>query len=191
MSTRAIVPNGDGEGSLGVKGLAFGAMYTKTAEAGASDERVATTKFVMTAIKNAMLAAFPVGTVISTSNSANPSTYLGGTWEQFAQGRTLVGAGTGTDSNKLAMTFNAGDTGGEYKHQLSVGEMPAHRHGVYTDVSFPANQTSIQNEWKQVLANAKRIDTVNNGYYVAQTGGNQSHNNISPYIVVYYFKRVS
>ena len=211
MSTRAIVPNGDGEGSLGVKGLAFGAMYTKTAEVGASDERVATTAFVMTAIKNAMLAAFPVGTVISTSNSANPSTYLGGTWEQFAQGRTLVGAGTGTDSNNLAMTFNAGDVGGEYKHQLSVREMPSHGHMVQTWNSIASGHAKVfrngayteysnaayfqpSGTWNKTAGNGNNAPQ--NGYgdpagTTDGTGGSASHNITQPYKVVYYFRRIS
>lgn len=125
---------------------------------------------------------YPVGTVYATTSGTKPEFMNYGTWEQFAQGRTLVGAGTGTDSNNLAMTFNAGATGGEYKHQLSVGEMPAHNHGDYSVYVGPGT-------WTGWLAGTgdKHIS-----YIKLPTNGNdQPHNNIQPYTTVYYFKRVS
>ena len=38
---------------------------------------------VADAIKNALLAAFPVGTIIETKVDVNPGTYIGGTWEEL------------------------------------------------------------------------------------------------------------
>lgn len=37
-------------------------------------------------MKTAMLALFSVGTILETTNNANPSTYIGGTWEQLPGG---------------------------------------------------------------------------------------------------------
>lgn len=45
-------------------------------------------------MKTAMLALFPVGTILETTNSANPSTYIGGTWKQLGAGLTTITAGT-------------------------------------------------------------------------------------------------
>lgn len=42
---------------------------------------------------------FPVGAVYITYDNNNPGNFLGGTWEQFGQGRTLVGEGTGNDGS--------------------------------------------------------------------------------------------
>lgn len=64
---------------------------------------------------------FPVGFIIYTDNSTNPGTYLGGTWEQIAQGRVLVGQDP-TDAD----FDTAGDTGGsktanlEHNHSISL-----------------------------------------------------------------------
>ncbi len=49
---------------------------------------------------------FPVGAVYITYDKKNPGTFLGGTWEQFGQGRTLVGEGTGNDGS-TSMSFTA------------------------------------------------------------------------------------
>lgn len=70
---------------------------------------------------------YPVGSIYISMNSTNPSTLFGGTWEAFGQGRVLIGAGTGDDGSR-SLSFTAGGTGGEYKHDLLTGEMPSHTH---------------------------------------------------------------
>ena len=55
---------------------------------------------------------------------------FGGTWEKYSQGRTLIGEGTGTDSNGLIQTFTNSTTGGEYTHKLTNDEMPNHTHSI-------------------------------------------------------------
>lgn len=83
----------------------------------------------------AVAAAFPVGAIYITAANTNPGAWLGGTWVQIAQGRTLIGAGTlGVD------TYAAGNTGGAARVTLSTGEMPAHNHGGFTGTQS-ANHT--------------------------------------------------
>jgi hypothetical protein len=76
----------------------------------------------------AKLEAYPVGSIYISTSNTNPSTFIGGTWVAYGQGRTLIGAGTGTDSNSTSKTFSAGSTGGEYTHTLTIAEMPSHAH---------------------------------------------------------------
>lgn len=135
-----------------------------------------------------ILTFFPVGTIIQTENSANPSTYLGGTWQAYAQGRTLIGAGTGSDGT-TSMTFTTRGTYGEYKHKLSVSEMPNHKH----DTPFPQNLAQVtatdygfgcfKIEYPGIGGHA--------GYYTSNTGSSDSHNNIQPSIAVYIWKRTA
>ena len=67
---------------------------------------------------------FPVGAIYITVGNTNPGTFLGGTWTQIAQGRTLIGVGTlGGD------TYAAGDTGGSSRVALIISEIPSHNHG--------------------------------------------------------------
>ena len=88
--------------------------------AGTDDGRAVTPA----ALKTALLAAFPVGAVYITSGNTNPGSFLGGTWSQIAQGRTLMGVGTlGED------TYAAGTTGGAARVTLTTAELPAHDHG--------------------------------------------------------------
>ena len=68
-------------------------------------------------LKSQILKFFPVGAIYITTTNTNPGTFLGGTWEQFAQGRTLIGAGTGNDGT-TSMTFTPGSTGGKYTIDL-------------------------------------------------------------------------
>lgn len=34
---------------------------------------------------------WPVGTILATSTNTSPASYIGGSWEAYAPGRTLVG----------------------------------------------------------------------------------------------------
>ena len=96
------------------------------------------------AVAAAIAAAFPVGAVYITAGNTNPGTFLGGTWAQIAQGRTLIGVGTlGTD------TYAAGATGGAARVTLTTTEMPSHDHGGATGLQsadhahyFGANTSS-------------------------------------------------
>lgn len=75
-------------------------------------------------VAGAIKAAFPVGAVYITATNTNPGTFLGGTWAQIAQGRTLIGVGTlGAD------TYAAGNTGGAARVTLTTTHIPSHNHG--------------------------------------------------------------
>lgn len=68
---------------------------------------------------------YPVGSLyFNATSNANPSTLLGfGTWEQIAQGKTLVGVDVNdTDFNV------AGKTGGSKTHTNTVEELVPHKH---------------------------------------------------------------
>lgn len=80
--------------------------------------------------KDIGLAAYPVGSIYMSMKSDNPSTIFGGTWSAIGQGRVLIGAGSGTDTNDVSKSFTVGSTGGEYEHTLTVDEMPSHSHTV-------------------------------------------------------------
>jgi hypothetical protein len=71
---------------------------------------------------------YPVGSIFLSFTNVNPSVrFTGTTWVQVSQGRFVVGVGTGDDGiqNKV---FAAGNTTGEYEHQLTIAEMPSHNH---------------------------------------------------------------
>lgn len=88
-----------------------------------TNTKFTTTKEELTELINTTLdSIYPIGSVYISLTDTNPGTYLKGTWEQFAQGRTLVGVGSGSDGSNT-QTFDVNDTGGEYKHLLTKKEL--------------------------------------------------------------------
>lgn len=154
-----------------------------------TDTKFTTTKEELTAlinttINNTVNSIYPLGSVYTTLTNTNPGTFLKGTWEQFAQGRTLVGEGTGNDGTDT-QTFEINSTGGEYKHKLTVDEMPNHTH----KLQFRGGQGTQPND---PYADDKPMLQGSNDYgkNVDNTGGDGSHNNVQPYVTVYFWKRV-
>ena len=76
---------------------------------------------------------YPVGSIYMTTTYSEASQVhdaIGGEWEKYAQGRTIIGEGTGTDSNGLVKTFENNVTDGEYAHTLSSSEIASHTHSI-------------------------------------------------------------
>lgn len=126
---------------------------------------------------------YPVGKILALSTDYDPNVSLGfGTWEVFAEGRTLVGIDTGdTDFDTL------GETRGEKTHILSVGEIPAHAHAQSSGAAILNYYTSGGGA---ILAAGSNVRVGTNGG-TANAGGGGAHNNIQPSIVVAYWVRVS
>lgn len=118
---------------------------------------------------------YPVGSIYMSVNSTNPKNLFGGTWEQI-QGRFLFG---------MNSSYPAGSTGGEITHKLTQGEMPKHNHIIYAPnaggpdegaaLGFP--EVGSSNTWWAVACKTE------------QTGDNEAHNNMPPYLSVYIWKR--
>ena len=71
---------------------------------------------------------------------------IGGEWEKYAQGRTIIGEGTGTDSNGLVQTFSNGSMDGKYTHKLTIAEMPKHNHSYSYSIADNVTGNTILNE---------------------------------------------
>lgn len=142
-----------------------------------------------------MHAQYPVGCYLYSDKANNPATYLpymsDTTWVQTAAGRVLIGAGE-ADSGTV---YNAGATGGEEKHKLSVEELAPHMHQERMTTSDGNPNSLVNLETGGNLSGAtvpqrfgythKATDTVN----TVSAGGDKPHNNMEPYRVVYIFKR--
>lgn len=148
------------------------------------------------------LKIYPVGSIYISTNSTNPSEFIGGTWESYGQGRTLIGAGTGTDGNSESIEFLENTTGGEYNHTLTVNQMPSHNHISRIYLNQPGYSQTIPEHYSyynytgygnRIIYTATALGNKNMWSIGPSTenGGNESHNNIQPYIVTYMWKRVS
>lgn len=153
---------------------------------------------------------YPVGSIYLSVNDTDPSTLFGGTWEQIAQGRTLIGVGTGTDINNVSQSFEVNNTGGEYKHTQTINEMPIHTHSqnAHSHVQFTIGNDATANPWvlshnsgawgvetrQQYAYRAGTGTNLTTGGTTAtnnNTGGGQSFNVMQPFLAVYMFKRIA
>lgn len=128
---------------------------------------------------------FPVGGIYISTDSTNPNTiWAGTTWSAIAEGRVLIGAGTGNDGTN-SLTVDGGDTGGEYQHTLSVNELPSHTHP-FSIINNPKIKVSQVDADKGI-----RDDNQPDSYTTSATGGGQSHNIMQPYLGVYMWERTA
>ena len=173
-------------------------------------------------VKDIIDIIFPVGALFTTTGTQNPNQlWAGTTWERYAAGRVLVGAGEYTENN-VKYTYANGATGGEVKHQLTADEMPAHVHSLAfgtTNVSFSFSIRSQSQDAANVLAGTNTTVSRrehNSGYAVepssagswyrdelsfnqgitptgtmGSTGGNGLHENRQPYTVVSFWRRTA
>ena len=129
---------------------------------------------------------YPVGTIYETTSADLDTTtkmgnHFGGTWEDYGSGRVLVGKSADTEFDTI------GETGGAKTHTLTVAQMPAHKHGVGV-----ADNAIGTRSWG---SGTDRFSIANTTGYPIGTlqsmGGDEAHNNLQPYIVVYRYRRTA
>lgn len=59
--------------------------------------------------------AYPVGSIYITTTTESPSSFLGGTWERYGEGRVLMGVGTAEDAEGYSRTISSGEGSGYWK----------------------------------------------------------------------------
>ena len=124
---------------------------------------------------------YPVGTIIA-SDDIHAVDNIGGQWDQI-EDRFLLGAGS---------TFAVNSTGGEINHKLTVDEMPSHNHafmsagkgGSYTDAYKQLWSDTGGSDGNGKPANLS-LPTFQGSQGVQNTGGDQPHNNMPPYMAKY------
>ena len=185
-----------------------GTPTAPTAAVDTNNTQIATCGFVRNAIAkyapmlDTMKKIYPVGSIYMSTVSTNPATLFGfGTWEAMPAGRVLLAQG----KSDWGTTYEAGSSGGEATHQLTVGEMPAHSHNGLTNTTGEHNHSvNLANDDGTNNSNISSAFNVGSGVAyvnasgnhshtltINNTGSNQPHNNIQPYIAVYIWKRVN
>lgn len=109
---------------------------------------------------------YPIGAI---AIGAKPSI---GTWEKI-EGRFLLGSSS---------AYEAGATGGEENHTLTINEMPSHSHTISEGNGSPGSQWSLD---------AVQCGGRNTSMGTNSTGGGRAHNNMPPYIVVDMWRRTA
>ena len=147
-------------------------------------------------------AIFPIGQIVIKGDNEDYTNWLGFTWERTAVGKVLVGIdSTDTDFNEI------GKTSGEKTHTLTINEMPSHNHmGRTYSKNYNAGETIpksrayarsyVNNDttdgvWKYSGGEGVSGAEITNMIETSNSGGNQPHNNLQPYQVVAYWKRIA
>lgn len=132
---------------------------------------------------------FHIGYVIPTTNSKfDPNKlYPWQTWERYAKGKTLVGVDEGDT------TFaSVGLAGGEKTHKLTVSEMPAHQHKIaYYLSTWSDTLSAAVNAVPYGGTVSKGVRIAGNGNSMCNAGDSGAHNNLQPYVTVYYWRRTA
>lgn len=135
---------------------------------------------------------YPVGAIFFAVSNITPPSATGVTWTRIAQGRTLIGEGSATDARGEAKAFTGGAVGGEFNHVLTEAEMPTHNHNINTrygtvnngldGTSYPdqVSGSDVESQYSRASTGA-----------IANSGNDQPHNNMQPYLVTYIWKRTA
>ena len=162
---------------------------------------------------------YPIGSIYISTNTTNPSEFLGGVWAQIKD-KFLLASGD---------IYSNGSTGGEATHTLTIDEMPshthtqnshthtqsAHSHQLYSTASYGSNANGLKRSGDmQGVAGVPTKDSSSSGYTWndskghavvssitptingttatnQNTGGGSAHNNMPPYLAVYMWKRTA
>lgn len=216
MTTRAIVPNGDGEGSLGTSTAKWGAVYSSDPVSGENSGQVPTTAWVQKLLADALakqkaayeqaistavsaaqtkakLDAHPVGSYYFSDKSTSPADLFGGTWEALPAGYTLIAQSSGTDDYG-SFTYTAGQKYGERKHKLTTDELPKISGSVSSLMRWNTGKTQ-SGVLKAVEGTSKfpstQSENVSNSTVSIEFGGDKPHENLSPCVAAYGWRRTA
>lgn len=135
---------------------------------------------------------FPVGAIYITANNNNPGNFLGGTWIQFGQGRTLIGQGTGNDGER-SKTFTDSSSGGKYKthhcHNTSFGW-----DGNYFYAASPRGSGNNDLSATGIVTNGYALTSIQSKTVTqsrVQYTEEEYIDSIQPYITVYFWERTA
>lgn len=136
---------------------------------------------------------YPVGSIYLSWDNTNPQRFMGGTWVRMAEGRGLFGIGKSTGRNGIADTVQEHEEFGNWKHTMTVDEMPNHKHAVYIQntsgnpqVDAPQWTIALPDNWKQYRSATRLF-----GPSTSEQGGNKSFYIMPPYIGIYVWRRTA
>lgn len=134
---------------------------------------------------------YPVGSIYLSINTTNPSSYLGGTWEQVAKECYLLGYnGSNTWFDKPGTSKGSNGNSGSWNtnnHTLTINEIPSHHHNTNIGTVLSPNSGN----WGLNPGAPTAVDNITRGS--TSVGGGQGHNHfhVSPYYTVVVWRRTA
>ncbi len=138
----------------------------------------------------AKLAAHPVGSIYESTDSTDPGTLFGGTWEAFGAGRVLIGLDAADGDFDTA-----GETGGSKLHEHIVSGVAKISYGT-SSASIYAKRVSVAS-WEathKVTGAANTLGDTTSSSYGTEVSGSAASvpgNSLQPYVVVYRWRRTA
>jgi hypothetical protein len=136
---------------------------------------------------------YPVGSLFISTTSANPSTYLDGTWTQIKD-KFLLSAGD---------TYTAGSTGGSadavvvsHNHSASTASAGSHSHTFKYRNNMGTGSATGSPHSASYTSGTGDIETNSTGAHthtvtVSSNGVSGTGKNMPPYLAVYVWKRTA
>lgn len=122
---------------------------------------------------------YPVGSIYLSVNDINPSKWFGGTWEQIAKGRTLVGV------DKSQVEFNTVKKIGGSKF------LQKHNHKIYSGYDNNGSYGQDAIEFKQAINNRDYYNSATGGIKFIGDSGDGDAGNLQPYFTCYIWCRIA
>lgn len=131
---------------------------------------------------------YPVGTGFISYDDTDYSNHLGFKWDRVLLGKTPVGKNEEEEFNTI------GKTGGEIKHKLTRSELPAERLKVLDGKYLPDAEIQVGSyaDGGSNYPGLRLNSSEGAGKLITENlGSGQAHNNLQPYEVVNFWKRLS
>lgn len=125
----------------------------------------------------------PIGKVEVFFDNNDHSNYLGFKWQRTSVGKVPVGIdASDTDFNTI------GKTAGEKTHKLTIAEMPSHNHIIRGRIDRYQGEGTV---FREPFDYDSTFSGTENNVNTFPTGGNVAHNNLQPYEVMAFWRRIS
>ncbi len=117
-------------------------------------------------------------------------------WKECGEceGRFLLGAGkyinTTEDGRNEAAEYKVGDKRGVIEHQLTVKEIPEHKHRTVVWGEYENYNTELEAVGNDLQSVSGYQWRTGGQLYTGKSGGDQPHNNMPPYIVLKACKKI-
>ena len=134
---------------------------------------------------------YPIGSIYQSTEATNPAAFMGGTWERFGNGKTLIAVDEADGDFSTVMR-----TGGAKAHTHGAGYLEAAIGSVNSDVLSlgykASNINNTINDWTYALhgsgvgGGAKKMH--HNTKVVGETDAKST---LQPYVTIYRWRRIA
>lgn len=187
----------------------YGFTENKERDGVANDDTLTELSNAITTLNNKLKdywkTIYPVGAIYTSVNQTNPGSIFGGTWQQFAAGRTLVGVDpTQSDFNQVQKTGGAKTQDiridWRHKHGIQIRNDPPYIYQNYeynpsssqknVVLDFNPNGDGTPGTLQKIGVNAV-LNPIETDYKGGTESPTQTVNKLQPYITVYFWRRTA